>query len=260
MIDLSDICGLPLYLDEETGTLQYGEEVECTFQKEIGLKEIIPILLNKFLKYPEQVYKQYVDVKNYECKHKDAGISYDIIQLPSGLLGIEYIKTHVYRSEEKEGKYSSIIEVTKGILTVIIQKNDNSNIDPFSSTVVKDVKIIELIAGDRFAIPSGVLYTFVNTSNDQVVFVVISNSLSHLDYTRNLIKEKGLAYFIISKNARLEVVANPKYKIEKPVEKHKWRKMQDEEKSVFSNDFVNSSDSMYNLLSNSFADLANVLV
>lgn len=257
MIDLSDSCGLNIYFDEETGEVRYGDNVKCTFQKHIGLKEIIPILLNKFLKYPENVYNHYVNVS--DINHNNS-ISHDIFHLPSGLLGIEYLKTHVYKSDFEEGKHACIVEVNKGTLTVVIQKNDEENQDIFSPTNVKDVKIIELIAGDRFAIPSGTLYTFINTSSDQVVFVVIAKNLSQLDYTKHLIKEKGLSYFIISKNARLEIVANPKYKIQKPVEKYNWHEMNDELKEEFVNDFTKDQSPAYNLLAGNQAALAGALV
>ncbi len=258
MIDLTDICGIPVYLDEETGSLHYGEEIVCTHQRNIGLKEIIPILLNKFLKYPEQVYKHYIDLKDSGIKNNNKEISYDIFQLPNGLLGIEYLKTHVYRSDLSDGMYSCIIEVTKGELTVLMQENEYID-DPFAATPVNDVKIVILYSGDRFAIPTGVLYTFINTSSDQVVFVVISNNLSHLDYTKSLIKEKGLSYFIISKNARLEVVANPKYKIKKPIEKYNFKEMPKDVKSEYINDYTESSDPMYGLFANNYSELATVL-
>ena len=231
MINLTDICGIPIFLDQESSELHYDEEVSCNLQTQVDIREISPVLLNKSLKYPERVYKQYVVQHADEQEENNL---YDIFQLPSGLLGIEYIKTHVYKMDEQLNSCSCVVEVSKGELMIVIQENNN-NEGSYNTTEVKDFKIIELSAGDRIAIPSGVLFTFINAGSQEVVFVVISNVLEPLKlFTDFLVKERGLAYFIISKNARMEIVANPKYKIQKPLERYAWKTMPIAEKKNFS--------------------------
>ncbi|MCA9381188.1 hypothetical protein KC678_02895 [Candidatus Dojkabacteria bacterium] len=258
MIDLTDICGIPLFLDEETGNLTYAECVACHNQKDVSISDIIPVLLNKFLKYPEQVYKHYVGMQNGGEDFKASGVSYDVIHLPHGLLGIEYSKTHVFSSTPSANKYSCMIEVSKGELTVLIQKNEQVD-DPYANTIVEEVKMIQLFQGDKLAIPAGVLYTFVNTGSEPAIFIVISTELDHIDYSR-LVKEKGLAYFIISKNARLEIVANPKYKISEPASRVAWQEMEKEQKKPFMHKLLEGKGPLYNKLNQYLNDFAGVLI
>ncbi|MCA9386449.1 hypothetical protein KC669_00275 [Candidatus Dojkabacteria bacterium] len=258
MIDLTDICGIPLSLDEETGVLKYDDCVACQSEEDIGITDIIPVLLNKFLKYPEQVYKHYVGIQNGGEDFKSSGISYDIIHLPHGLLGIEYSKTHVFSSFEKNNKYSCMVEVTKGEVTVLIQKNEQVD-DPYANTIVEDVKMIQLFQGEKLAIPTGVLYTFVNTGSEPAIFVVISADLDHIDYS-NLVKEKGLAYFIISKNARLEIVANPKYRIVEPALRVPWSTMESKEKQPYMHNLLEGKVPLYKKLNQYLNDFVGILV
>jgi oxalate decarboxylase/phosphoglucose isomerase-like protein (cupin superfamily) len=213
MIDLTEISGLPIKYDEVKARILGDENVVYEQDVFISLNDMTPILLNKSLKYPEKVYKYHRNVY-FRDSSSNSPLTYDIIYLPFGLLGIEFIKTHVFYSDYVEGKYDSVVEVLAGNLTVMIQKNREKDSDFDTETFVDEITIITLKKGERLCIPTGVYYTFVNTG---IVPVVFSNITGHphrsTDY--NLLrKEKGLAYFLISKNAKVEVVANPKYKIE----------------------------------------------
>ncbi|BCX13665.1 MAG: hypothetical protein KatS3mg085_197 [Candidatus Dojkabacteria bacterium] len=55
----------------------------------------------------------------------------------------------------------------------------------------------------------------------QKLDVKVKNSL---DYT-SIQKERGLAFYLISKNARVEIVPNPKYKIKFPANYLKHKKL-----------------------------------
>lgn len=260
MIQLQEICGLSLSLDEETGDLHFENTVNCSDWRSVPIKEIIPVLLNKSLKYPEFVYTHYkgfFDSEN-DYREKDTPLSYDVFQLPNGLLGIEYAKTHVYYSPESDGKYACFVEIMKGELTLIIQKNEYLN-DPYVSTPVREVKILHLVSGDRFAIPSGVMYTFINTGSEMAIFTVIANTVQIIDYAV-LSKEKGLAYYVISKNARLEIVANPKYKIYEPAKRKSWRAMKQEDKERYSHETLRTKNPFYKILQSFKKDFATLLV
>jgi oxalate decarboxylase/phosphoglucose isomerase-like protein (cupin superfamily) len=262
MIQLQDICGLSLSLDEETGDLHYENSVNCADWRSVPISEIIPILLNKSLKYPEFVYTHYAGFFDTEDDYRDGvedtPLTYDVFKLPNGLLGIEYAKTHVYYSNESNGKYACFVEVMKGELTLIVQRNEHLD-DPYVSTPVRDVKILHLVAGDRFAIPTGVMYTFINTGSETVIFTVIANTIQVIDYSM-LSKEKGLAYFIISKNARLEIVANPKYKIYEPARRRSWRAMKQEDKAPYFHETLRTKNPFYKILQSFKKDFATLLV
>jgi oxalate decarboxylase/phosphoglucose isomerase-like protein (cupin superfamily) len=230
MIDLSDISGLPVAIDKEKCRLSASDTISYQQESTIAIKEISPILLNKFVKYPENVGTMYKNVyqKDHYSKFVNSDLNYNIYVIPFGLLGIEFNKSHVYFSDHEEAKYSSIVEVLHGEITIVIQKN-RMNVDPFSNgTVVEKIEILRIRKGERIAIPSGVMYSFVNTGSEECAFAFVhSENTERIDYEL-LSREKGLAYFIISKNAKVEIVANPKYKIETPT-RHKYLNELDEE-------------------------------
>ncbi|MFS8130739.1 MAG: glucose-6-phosphate isomerase family protein [Candidatus Dojkabacteria bacterium] len=212
MIDLSSLCGFSLKIDEARGRVIFGDDVNCKCEQFVSLQEIIPVLLNKQLKYPENVYKEHKSL--YERgDQKGNSISYDLLYIPYGLLGIEFIKTHIYQSKFVEAKYHCMVELLSGEMMVVMQRNAEKE-DVFQmETYVDDMVIVKLIPGEKVAIPTGYMYTFVNVGLAPVVFAKISTrDQTPMDYA-SLRRERGLAYYIISKNAKVEAVANPKYKI-----------------------------------------------
>lgn len=249
MIDLSEISGLPIKYDEERGRIHYDMDVICDKEVAIPLAQLTPVLLNKYLKYPEIVYKYHRNIYYKSNSPKD--LAYDIVYLPFGLLGIEFVKTHVYHSEYVEGKYDSLVEVLSGNLTVLIQRNRPKE-DPYDfETYVDEVTIITLRKGEKLAIPTGVYYTFVNTGVAPVIFGKLAcQSQKAIDYTA-LKREKGLAYFLISKNAKVEVVANPKYKIACKLKIFSFKRLQNDAEAVkryIYQDSYSKKKTLYNLL------------
>lgn len=184
---------------------------------DIPLKEMMPILLNKFIRYPESVYTKYVYTP--QDPTDKSGLKLYFIHLPSSLLGIEYSKTHVYHSDHSKEKFASFAKVVSGNVTTIIQRNGNSDADTNHSTFVDDVKLVSLKQEEKIAIPSGYYYAFINHSEEDAIISVFCKTLKRLNYT-DLIKEKGLAFYIISKNSRMEIVANPRYKISSKINIH----------------------------------------
>ncbi len=256
MVDLFEVSGLPLKFDEEHCQIHTSPEVRFESEKLVTLKEIIPILLNKSLRYPEKVYRQYHNLTN--GKPSNPNVSYDVVVLPIGLLGIEFIKTHIFYSDAKDGYYDSMIEVLSGNLTVLIQKN-REKLDPLQfETYVDEVGIFTLRKGERLSIPTGYFYTFFNTGVTPVVFAKVA-AINHDKTNYEMFRrEKGLAYYLISKNAKVEIVANPKYKIDCKVKFYNTKKTKSEEKTntmqgyllqkpepiyefIYQDEFINSS-------------------
>lgn len=212
MIDLNEVCGLPVQFDNENSTFVLSPELNCEGEYKVKLSDIVPVLLNKYLKYPEIVYthRRNITFEGFEAD----GISYDLMHIPFGLLGIEYMKTHVYYSNEEQGKYDCIVEVIQGEMTAVLQKNQPKVDEWQFDTSIDDLSILVLRKGHKLAIPRGYYYTFVNTGSVPLIISKVSSSSrnSVIDYA-TLRREKGLACYIISKNAKIETVANPKYKV-----------------------------------------------
>jgi oxalate decarboxylase/phosphoglucose isomerase-like protein (cupin superfamily) len=213
MLALAEIAGLPVSLADDGEVLQFNlQEVCCNTAKRVKLLDISPSLLNKSLRYPEVVYMHHsrVLLRADESSWPDV-YSYDIITIPAGLLGIEYIKTHIFYDAGAEGKAACVVHVFSGTLTIMLQKN-KPKLDRFDiETHVEEAMLIMLKQGQKAAIPAGYYYTFVNTTESPVVFARIVANEHTIDYTL-LKRENGLAYYLISKNARLELVNNPRYR------------------------------------------------
>lgn len=214
MVTLLNNCNLGISLDTKSNTILLSEDVVTSPVQTISLLSLLPTLLNKSLSYPRDVYNEYNTVYHHDDEDlAQSDVGYDIIYLPPGLLGIEYIKSHIYYSPKSniEGSYSTIVEVLHGKLTIILQKNKQP-VDEFEfETSVSKGYIIKVSQGEKCAIPKGYFFTFVNSSELPVIFVKINKGTSHADY--NLLKrEGGLAYYCIRKNAREEIVLNPRYR------------------------------------------------
>lgn len=232
MLDLSEVAGFLLKLDLSKNKLLFEIDNSSGFEADhiVGLDDLLPILLNKNIQYPKKIYRKYANLSAKPFEVHDT--YFDLYLIPYGLLGIEFIKSHIYYSEYRKDKFDALVQCYSGDLVVIMQKNLEQE-DSFSSvaTNLEDIKIINLKPGEFIFVPSGYFYTFVNKGVDPVVFSRYSASRSApIDYT-SLKKEKGMAYFIISKNAKVEKVANPKYKISSSDVEFDWASLLSEQKA-----------------------------
>ena len=213
MLNFLDLCSLDIHYDLESNAILCGEHVKYLQFQKIRLRNLTPTLLNKALTYPEDVYEEYNGIFHDGDELLAEGkLSYDLIHMPAGLLGIEYIKTHIYFSPQgsEPDKISSIIEVQYGTLTIIMQKNYPCAELDFGARV-EQAFLAQIKQGEKFIIPEGYYYTFINTGEITVIFTRAYKKYNQADY--NLIKrERGLAYYCIRKNGRQEIVLNPFYR------------------------------------------------
>lgn len=263
MIDLADKCGLPMMLDENTGSLIYDKScVGCGSEKEVLISEIGPALLNQFIKYPEKVYKEYEKLSTETDRNEqvDDALTYDVINLPFGLLGIEFIKTHIYFTPLNEDKFACIVQVILGELTVFVQRNREEDPNSFYA-YVESVEIIKMSEGDTLAIPTGAYYTFVNSSNTKTLFALIcSRGRTIVNYS-SLNHGKGLAYYIISKNGKAEIVANPKYKSESPPVFVSWSEADEDLRGKFGLEkYITLEGALYEIFRSKLQELREILV
>lgn len=214
MVNLQDLYSLDISFDTSNNSFHFGEDVYIEEPHIVDLKSILPTLLNKSLHYPKDVYSEYTSVRSKsDVSLEEVPVYMDLIALPPGLLGIEFIKTHIYyiSEEAQEGEFSNIVEVVYGELTVLLQKNKAKEDEFDFETRVDHAYVIKVKASEKFIIPKGYFYTFINSEEDSVVFVRAGKTRNHIDYT-TLRREGGLAYYCIRKNARQEIVKNPLYK------------------------------------------------
>jgi len=124
MVNIQDTCCLDINFDDHEQTVHFGQDVYPSYSFKVPLRNIIPSLLNKSIMYPEIVYEEYKQVyKEADRNFVNHGFSFDLLLIPAGLLGIEFIKTHIFYAPLENKKFSTVVEVHFGILTVIMQKN-----------------------------------------------------------------------------------------------------------------------------------------
>lgn len=208
---LAQFAGFPLNIGLDLDEVSFPlEEVNCLSTVKVALTDLL--LLNRSVQHPKNVYTIYQGVKHVDDQHNwPEDLNYDLVCIPAGLLGIEYMKSHIYHASA--GVISSVIQVISGEATILMQKNKPNS----AFTMVEEVVMATVKAGEKAVIPADYYYVFVNTGEEPVVFARVAQRDHIADY-QHLTKQNGAAYFLISKNALPQLVANPKYRI-RPVVK-----------------------------------------
>jgi oxalate decarboxylase/phosphoglucose isomerase-like protein (cupin superfamily) len=217
MIDLQANSGLPLHFDELNEKFRYGEGIIFDKLNKVPLTSMLPGLLNKSLRYPETVYLEHQNIrhKNDDQFFKDTSLHYDVVMLPSGLMGVEFIRSHIFYAELESAEtepigVSEIVECLSGMVTILLQRNVPKGEWDFETRVSEGL-VVRLKEGEKFIIPRGYYYTFINTRVRPVVFSRFYSKECVCDYSK-FRYEQGLAYFAIRKNAKQEIVLNPRYR------------------------------------------------
>lgn len=220
MINLNDTSGLPLLLNTQENSLHPAGEITYSSIDRVKLDSIRPILLNKTLRYPIDIYTEYIDISltKHESSFKKNDLHYSITLLPPGLLGIEYNKTHIFAPDKDENDITAIADIIHGNGIVLIQRvKEKGELD--FDTEVEFVAMCRVRKGDRIPVPQKYMYTFLNSSSSTLVIGRLYEDDGKIDY-RTIRRERGMSYYFIRKNARQEIVKNPNYK-EVPLLKRK---------------------------------------
>jgi glucose-6-phosphate isomerase, archaeal len=218
MINLQSVSGLPLQFDNDN--LYLNDIIESQGMSEIMIDNLRGELLNSSLTCPTHFCNQYFKIDQHSLM-RQAGLRYDIVVMTSNLAGIEYVKTKGHYNDlvTSHDSLPEILEILYGWATVLLQrprlkpsKNNHwsSLNDMFEFNRLDDVIVIKLQKGQKLVIPSGWGHVFINTRQTPLVYSIVRNSE---DFNiRRFIPEQGAGYYFIRKNARQEIVRNPRYK------------------------------------------------
>ncbi len=204
-IDLKQSSGLPLFYSGEDLQPQ-GLTIADTAT--ICIDDIRSQLLNEELNCPAVFYKKYKDIDK-DSVFKSKNLKINIYLIYPNLAGIEYAKTFATKCLKRP----RILEVIYGGGTVLLQKYDS----PAKNRVLKS----QIKKGQKIIVPPGYTCAIVNsrqTSNLIVLELVARDAKSRVV----LDDRGGMAYYIIRKNAKQEIVRNPDYKIVNEPEKVEW--------------------------------------
>lgn len=207
-INLKKNAGFPIIYD---GDELIVKDFSFKDSVEVGIDDIRNQLLNKELSCPETFYKKYRRLDDNDI-YKSKNLKINFYTLKPNLAGIEFVKTRATRCN----RYARIFDFVYGGATVLLQNYVSpKNNRTITISAKKEQKII---------IPAGYSVVVVNTrQNSNLIF---AEYLSINARPRVVLDERnGLAYYIIRKNAKQEIVRNPSYKIINEPEKLEWDKI-----------------------------------
>lgn len=219
MVKLESTTGLPLKFDKDNLSLVFEDgHIRASQIRRYKIRNLRPYVLNRELKYPKDIYLTYCNI----AKGKVSDFSIDVTILPSNLLGIEYVKTVPKRVPDQKNKFR-IVQTLYGSATILIQDSESED---------AKVYLTRLEAKNYLMIPAGYYYNLVNTRSTPLIVAEYYDS--NLEHAASLRKKKGMGYYIISKNAKQEIVRNPHYKQLEKITKIKY--------SLFNNEFWKRKD------------------
>jgi hypothetical protein len=201
-IDLKQSSGLPIFYSSEE--LQ-PQGLTISDVSTITIDDIRNQLLNKDLNCPGIFYKKYKDIDK-DSVFKSKGLRINAYLVFPNLAGIEYTKTFATRCI----RFARILEVVYGGGTVLLQKYDS----PLKNKIIK----LQVKKGQKVIVPSGYTCSIINSRQSSNLIVLELHSRE--SKPRIVLDDKGgMAYYIIRKNAKQEIVRNPEYKIVNEPEK-----------------------------------------
>ena len=204
-IDLKKSAGFDLVYDQ--GSL-ISQDLTVKRSKMFSIDDIREQLLNRELSYPEHCYTKFYSL-DHEGVFEEKGFKVNICVIPQNLAGIEFIKTRALRADTPR-----IMEVLSGGGTIIVQNYIKGENDVIVSKVKRDQKIL---------IPKGYAVSLINTR--QSSFIISEVIPMDAKLTPVLDEMNGMAYYVIRKNAKQEVVRNPLYKDVVSYRKVVWEKI-----------------------------------
>ena len=201
--NLKSSSGLPIYFTgEEIESDQFRSSSEST----IELDDIRPQLLNQELDCPDIFYTKYKDIDNSKERFKKIDLRVNLYLMKPNLAGIEFVKSKATKCKS----YARLFEIVYGGGNILLQKYVSPTENRFFRLQVKK--------GSKFIVPAGYAICIVNTRQASTL---IALEISPRDgRTRVVLEEKrGMSYYIIRKNAKVEIVRNPSYKMVDKIEK-----------------------------------------
>ncbi len=206
--DLKKNSGLGLIY--ERGTLKF-EKLTHSSNRTVTLDEMREQILNEDLQSPKIFYSKYTNLDT-ENIFTSKGVKINLIHTPANVAGIEYIKTKANICST----HNRIVEIISGGGLVMIQ---NFSAEKGESEVV----LIKIRATEKIVIPAGYAYALIN--NRVTPLVALEFSSAKAKNRSTLDEMRGMAYYIIRKNAKQEIVRNPLYKIVNTKTKVDWQKI-----------------------------------
>jgi len=201
--DLKKISGLSIKFE---GGRLICEDLNINDTVDISVNDIRAQLLNQELSCPEIFYTKYVSL-DHENVYKQKEIVLNVYIIPSNLAGIEYVKTKASISSRNK-----ILETLNGAGVIVMQN--------YSESDLGDIVVAQVKKGSKIIVPAGYTMSIVNTRQSTLIVEEITSANFEENY--DLDDMNGMAYYIIRKNAKQEIVRNPMYKMANKIRRVNW--------------------------------------
>ncbi len=207
-IDLRKTSGLNLIYEKDSFRF---EKVSYTKNKVMTIDDMREQILNEDLQSPEVFYTKYSNLDS-EGVFKNKKIKINLLCIPSNVAGIEYVKTKATECST----HNKVVEIISGGGMILIQ--NFSSLQEESTVVLIKVKSTE-----KIIIPAKHSYSLINNRATPLIALEFLSSKAKNNLT--LDEMRGMAYYVIRKNAKQEIVRNPWYKIVNTKKKVDWNKL-----------------------------------
>jgi glucose-6-phosphate isomerase len=204
-VDLTEISGLPISLDLETGQLTATGDVDLGEQGERRLSQLREVLADPKAATDDRIcYRTYRGVgtkSDLEMLEKH-GLRYDITVILPGVIGREFTKTagHEHSGAPEGDWYPEIYEVLHGTAVFVLQE--------VPSDAEGRMQICR--ACERIIIPGRFGHLTINITGEPLVVSDLVASACANDYS-TFRKMQGSSWYVIANGSGFLLERNPKY-------------------------------------------------
>ncbi len=197
VINLKKDSGVDIKYDREELTSQGGMKFHIN-NHQVLLEDMVTQLLNEDVNYPEVFYSKYIQL-DQDGMFDNMNLRLNFYVMEANLAGVEFVKTKA----SKLSRYPKILEIYHGGGTVLMQKYSQKKQE-------MDIISFKVKKGDKFIVPCDYNFTISNSkSNILICGELYASDARHVSRTDSY---RGLAYYIIRKNGKTQLVRNPNYR------------------------------------------------
>lgn len=205
MIDLSETAGLPVVLDPESLTLQFGDGIVTEPLVQRRIDDIRAMLPDPGATGPDPLYSIYMDVRVPGLADRlDArGLAYGAVVDSPGQIGDEFVRSQGHIHSAPPGTatpYLEIYEIWHGAGAIYLQDS--------ASPTLTDAILVDVGVGDKLVIPPGWVHVVVNTGPEPLAFGALYAIGARLIY-EPLRALNGAAWAVLADGS---FAANPQYR------------------------------------------------
>lgn len=213
MIDLQNIFGIGVTLNEENGELQFAEDVVCEQSSVKMLSQVTSLLRDDRILKDEVSYRFYMNImkKEDEAVFKEHHVTNGITIIMPGTVNGECRKNsgHFHRlCEGHRLPYPEAYEILYGEAMFLLQKAANSDIN--EELELEDVRAVVLKQGEKLIVPPCYAHCAVNIGESIMAFGNLAVPCP-LNY-EPIQKKRGFFTYVMKQNGKLILLPNPAYK------------------------------------------------